>query len=108
MNDETKAAYRRLLYLAMVDIRNLCQSRGGASWNPLEWRRQNRRGRVAGALADWLHNLAHFSARNFERFDEQWFWAEHSRLCQRFPSQKLESFRDQYDADQTESPVDQR
>ena len=51
LNQHEKAAYRYLLYQAMLDIRNLCQSRGSESWNPLEWWRQYRRSRVAGALA---------------------------------------------------------
>jgi hypothetical protein len=49
-------AYRHLLYMAMLDIRVLCQSRGPASANPFEWWRAYRRSREAGALADLLHD----------------------------------------------------
>jgi hypothetical protein len=52
LNDQEKAAYRHLVYRAMLNIRNLCQSRGSESCNPFEWWRQYRRSRVAGALAD--------------------------------------------------------
>ncbi|HLX64278.1 MAG TPA: hypothetical protein VKX17_23600 [Planctomycetota bacterium] len=76
LSENKKAAYRGLLYHAMLDIRNLCQSRGKASYNPFEWKRQYRSSRVAGAIADWLHNLAKFSAEDFEGFDEDWFWRE--------------------------------
>jgi len=36
LTEHEKAAYRRLLYWAMIDIRSLCQSRGPATWSPLE------------------------------------------------------------------------
>ena len=85
LNDQEKAAYRYLLYRAMVDIRNLCQSRGSESWSPLEWWRQYRRSRVAGALADWLHNLAAFASRDFEGFSADWFWQEYANLGKRLP-----------------------
>jgi hypothetical protein len=35
----------------------------------------------AGAIADWLHNLAMFSARDFRGFDEQLFWKEFETIC---------------------------
>lgn len=76
LTPEQKAAYRMLIYRAQIDIRNLCQSRGHPSRNPLRWWRQYRRSRLAGALADWLHNLALFSALDFEGFSEDWFWRE--------------------------------
>jgi hypothetical protein len=97
VNEHQKNAYRYLLYWAMLDIRNRCQPRGGESINPFEWHRQYRASRVAGAIADWLHNLGAFAARDFEGFDEQWFWDEHSRLCERFPDADLQHFRRAYE-----------
>jgi hypothetical protein len=85
LTDREKAAYRHLLYGAMLDIRNLCQSRGSETWNPLEWRRQFQRSRMAGALADWLHNLAAFASRDFHGFSADWFWQEYAVFCRRFP-----------------------
>jgi hypothetical protein len=96
MDDNTKNAYRHLLYVAMLDIRLYCQSRGQFSWNPLEWYRQYRQSRVAGVLADWLHNLADYSSQEFNGFDEQRFWEEHTGLCNRF-SGKLEHYRKIFD-----------
>jgi hypothetical protein len=81
LSDSEKNAYRGLLYWAMLDIRNLCQSRGRESANPLEWRRQYKRSRLAGALADWLHNLAQHAAGDFKAFDTEWFWREYDGLC---------------------------
>lgn len=52
MDEVRKNAYRNLLYRAMVDIRTLCQSRGPARRNPIEWYRQYHDCRAAGALAD--------------------------------------------------------
>ena len=97
VNDNTKAAYRHLLYAAMLAIRNHCQSRGKPSLNPFEWHRQYRRSRVAGAIADWLENLAQFSMLEFEGFDERRFWDEHGYLCARFPGEQLERYREIFD-----------
>lgn len=81
-----RKAYRSLLYEAMVDIRNLCQHRGRESYNPFEWHRQYKLSRAAGALADWLHNLADVASRDFSGLDTKWFWWEYTEgLCKSFP-----------------------
>jgi hypothetical protein len=85
LSDHERKAYRNLLYEAMLDIRNLCQPRGRASRNPFVWRRQYRQGRAAGALADWLHNLAQYAATDFRSFDTDWFWHEYAGVCQDYP-----------------------
>jgi hypothetical protein len=97
MNNYKKAAYRHLLYVSMLAIRNYCQSRSRASINPLKWYRQYQHSIIAGALADWLHNLADFSVRDFDRFDEQRFWEEHTYLCRRFHQAKLYRYREIFD-----------
>ncbi|MCC9606300.1 hypothetical protein LOC68_18565 [Blastopirellula sp. JC732] len=38
-------------------------------------------------IADWLHNLALYSARDFERFEEESFWD-----CLRFYEQRYPDF----------------
>src|SRR5262245_45011111 len=96
MNEQQKNAYRLLLYWAMLEIRIRCQSYGPQSINPFEWYRRYRAGRIAGAIADWLHNLASFAAYDFDGFDEKWFWDEHSRLCKRFPDADLQHFLENY------------
>lgn len=97
MSDQSKNAYRHLLYVAMLAIRALCPSRNAASGNPLKWRRQYLNSRVAGGIADWLHNLAAYASRDFSRFDEEWFWREHQDLCRRFPGYRLERYREIFD-----------
>jgi hypothetical protein len=97
MNNETKAAYRHLLYVALLAIRNGCVYRERQSRNPFEWYKQYRRIRLVQAIADWLHNLADFSSRDFVRFDEQRFWSEHSRISQRFPKERIERYREIFD-----------
>ena len=84
LSDVEKRAFRYLLYCAMLDIRILCQSRGRVSWNPFAWRRQYLQSRMAGALADWLHNLALHATGDFERFDKDLFWREYDGLTRRF------------------------
>ncbi len=84
LSESEKKAYRHLLYHAMVDIRTLCQSRGRELTNPFAWRKQYRNSRIAGALADWLHNLAQHAATDFDGFDTDWFWVEYDNLIKRF------------------------
>ena len=67
LTEHEKAAYRRLLYYAMIHIRGLCQPR--LSWNPIEWQRHYYQSRLAGRVADWLHNLASYAARDFRGFN---------------------------------------
>ena len=98
MDDRTKAAYRHLLYVAMLEFRTL---EFKESWNPLAWRRRYRQALLAGAVADWLHNLAHFSALDFAGFDEKWFWRDHHNLCRRFPGDRLERYREIFDESMT-------
>ena len=93
MDELHRNAYRNLLYRAMIDIRTLCQSRNSASRNPFEWYRQYHRSRVAVALADWLHNLAMYAARDFESFDEELFWQAYERVLIRFPNSVLQHYR---------------
>jgi hypothetical protein len=97
MNDNTKAAYRHLLYVAMLAIRNYCQSRGNPSYNLWKCYHQYRQSRIAGAIADWLHNLAVYSSQEFNQFDEQLFWYEHTHLCSRFPKERLDRYREIFD-----------
>ena len=78
MDEQRQHAYRYLLYWAMLEIRPLGWLCWGwfRGWNPFYWRREGRRIRCAGAIADWLHNLALFSSLNFEGFSEEWFWRD--------------------------------
>ena len=84
LSENERVAYRSLLYDAMLDVRNLCQPRGSKSNNPLVWRRLYLQGRLAGALADWLHNLAQHAAQDFFSFDTDWFWSEYDGLVHQF------------------------
>src|SRR5688500_15176751 len=85
MDERRKAAYRKLLYRAMLDIRPI-------AWisfsNPLCWPANLAQIRSAGEIADWLHNLASYSAGNFEDFGEEWFWREFDALLERHPEMR--------------------
>lgn len=96
MTSAEKSSYRYLLYLAMLDIRIYCQSRGEPSRDAAEWERQYHSSRIAGGLADWLHNLAEAAAADFEQFDKDSFWRSHSYFCRRFPGE-LERYRTQFE-----------
>ena len=97
MNDQTKAAYRHLLYVAMIAIRNYCQPQARVSRNPFVWRRQYHESRIAGRLTDWLHNLALDSSLAFAGFDEKRFWHEHTLICQNHPEIGFERDREIFD-----------
>ena len=106
MDDQRKYAYRQLLYWAMLDIRIYCQSRGDLSADPAVWKDQYERSRIAGAIADWLHNLANQASRDFEGFTEEAFWQQHAYFCRRFPDGSFDVYRkrfDQYLGDGTDS-----
>jgi hypothetical protein len=98
MDEQRKYAYRQLLYCAMLDIRIYCQSRGRPSRNPFTWYRQYQHSRIAGAIADWLHNLADQASReDFAGFSEDGFWQTHAHFCRRFPDGSFAVYRQRFD-----------
>jgi hypothetical protein len=86
MTEAEKKAYRYILYCALLEIRTIAWL--GQSWKdrliPSRWIQNRRRVQMAGSLADWLHNLALFSALDFERFDQTWFWKDYDRIVRRY------------------------
>lgn len=87
MENDLQRAYRHLLYQAMLDFRPLAWRPYGLQWiSPSFYIRHIRHTRQVGELAEWLHNMAEFSRRDFAGFDEQRFWLEFSRLEKRFPA----------------------
>jgi hypothetical protein len=94
LSDAEKSAYRNLLYHAMLDVRMLCQSRGRETRNPIKIWQQYKRSRLAGALADWLHNLAQHAATDFNSFDTEWFWREYDGLTQLYSEVKTHQWMD--------------
>jgi len=90
MDERRKYAYRHMLYYAMLHIRQLAWLPWG---NPLRWRNAARQTRLAGVLADWLHNLALFAALDFAGFDEEWFWRDGQSMKSLNPEFNLEWYR---------------
>jgi hypothetical protein len=85
MDEHRKRAYRYLLYWALLEIR-------GVEWityrplrllNPFVLHRELKRVSRAGALADWLHNLAQISGEDFRDFNEEWFWRDYESMVKR-------------------------
>ena len=105
MDDLRKAAYRNLLYRAMLDIRPI-------AWmdfrNPLCWRHNLARVRAAGEIANWLHNLASFAASDFDHFSEEWFWRDYEELLRRRPLMRptLAFYRSEFDGGLAAGAVD--
>ncbi len=72
MSEARKRAYRYLLYRAMLDIGGgIAGSR--FSLHPRRIWRGYLLARRSGDLANWLHNLALYSSREFKGFQEDWF-----------------------------------
>jgi hypothetical protein len=89
MDEHRKYAYRFLLYWAMLDIRPIAWQPYRAQWfSPFFWRRHIRRVRALGELAEWLHNMASFSKRDFAGFEEKRFWDEFESLQLKQPEFK--------------------
>jgi hypothetical protein len=105
MDERRKEAYRYLLYWAMLDIRPLAwvPTRWFHWLNPVFFWGWGRRVRRAGHLADWLHNLALFSALDFERFDEGMFWETLRWYEGRHPEFVLSHYRDIFERRLAES-----
>ncbi len=102
MDQHQKYAYRYLLYWAMLDIRPIQWApRGIRRINPVFWVQHIRDIRQRGRIAEWLHNMAAFSCRDFAGFDEQRFWSEYDRLLVTFPN--LSYYRSIYKNALTES-----
>lgn len=99
VNAQRKLAYRWLLYWAMLDIRPLRWA--GSGWrqrlNPFCWWSNSRRVRLAGGIAEWLHNLAIYSALDFARFDEGRFWQDYQWLLDQYPRSGLERYRAEFE-----------
>ena len=106
MDEQRKHAYRWLLYWAMLDIRPLRWIGGG--WrqrlNPFCWWSSSRQVRVAGAIAEWLHNLAIYSVLDFARFDEEKFWRDYQWMLDNNPGAGLERYRAEFE--RRASPAD--
>ena len=100
--EQRKMAYRYLLYHAMLDIRPIAWMPFGfiRILNPFNWKNWkacSQRVRRAGVVADWLHNLALFSALDFERFDEERFWQDYRHFDERHPDFRLYAYKDVFE-----------
>jgi hypothetical protein len=98
MDEQRKCAYRWLLYMAMLDIRPLGWI--GRGWrqrlNPFCWFGRARQIRCAGAIAEWLHNLALFSVLDFAHFDEVRFWSDYQWMLDNNPGFGLERYQSEF------------
>ncbi|HEV7225955.1 MAG TPA: hypothetical protein VGN42_24835 [Pirellulales bacterium] len=99
MNEKRRKAYRYLLYHAMLDIRPIAWTHFSIfrSINPFKWQASLRQIRRAGIVADWLHNLALFSALDYEHFEEEWFWRDFDSYNARHPELQLSDYRDVFE-----------
>src|SRR5687767_8111029 len=80
----------------MLDIRSI-QWIGWRTWNPIHWQRESRRVRWAGAIANWLHNLALYSSHDFLGFNEEWFWRDFESVRLQFPEFGMDRYREMFE-----------
>lgn len=106
VDEQRKRAYRYLLYWAMLDIRAVqwLGRRSWRAWSPLYWRRELRRVQYAGAVADWLHNLALYSSVNFQGFNEDWFWRDFETVRSRYSEFGLAHYQDLFEQHADQPP----
>jgi hypothetical protein len=99
MDPNRKRAYRCLLYSAMLEIRQLAWIRIDPSplMVPEQPHATFNRVHRAGVVADWLHNLALFSALDFEHFDEDRFWRDLEGYQQQHSDLELAAYRRLFD-----------
>lgn len=103
MDDNRKRAYRWILYQALLDIRPLqwLEPRWYARINPFYWHRYRQAVRRAGAIANWLHNLALYSAIDFEHFDEERFWTDYRSTLGRYSGTCVAHYRAAFERELT-------
>ncbi|QIX61013.1 hypothetical protein HER32_07375 [Hymenobacter sp. BT18] len=71
----------------MADIK-LATASQGLSLNPWKIRQRRQHVKFVYEVALWLHNLALFSALDFERFDEERFWDDYRQFQRKYPPEK--------------------
>jgi hypothetical protein len=80
MDERRKSAYRHLLYQALISIRSnlswAMEDRAQAGIRTLFSLNGGRTEHKTYWLADAFHNLARYSALDFEGFDEAKFWKQ--------------------------------
>lgn len=100
MDERRKAAYRYLLHNFCLELR-LVSPYGATAFDALRdllWRNIKRqRAHHAFHLADAFHNLAYFSAKDFDGFDEEQFWNLDIRILNRFRKNGYDDFRAVFD-----------
>ena len=86
MTEERKNLYRKLLYTAMIDLR--------AHSSEFGWQESGQENvlQFVNSLTDWLHNLALDSSKNFETFNEEWFWRDYRTFRTQYPADKWATF----------------
>lgn len=89
MTKDKEAIYRRLLYVGILDIRNFSHRAFQETPNPwLPSLTQAEMITYVAALSDWLHNLAMYSARNFEGWNDEHFAIGYEEFCIAFNVEK--------------------
>lgn len=76
IDEARRRAYIVVLSAGLLHLKwDLACCLGGVSWwNPRAFLHQIRRVRIAAWRASALHNLAIEASRDFDHFDEEWFW----------------------------------
>ncbi len=97
MDEDRREAYRDLIYHAMLLLRAYptWPVQGIKILSLRAWRQARHQAMLRSAIANWLHNLADYSARDFEGFSENAFWHEGRNWRRKYP--EFDSLKMHYD-----------
>lgn len=87
ITNEKKEAYRFLMYYSFLHIRSIEGMANPSSIiiNPFRIVKIVKYINEAGAVANWMHNLALFSSLGFRGFKENEFWQSSQHLKKKYP-----------------------
>jgi hypothetical protein len=86
-------AYRHLIYVSMLDMRASPPKPLWHWWSLRRWTEIYQDSCRAKKLADCFHNLAYYSVRDFEGFEEQRFWDDLARFESQFGPKSCYDYR---------------
>lgn len=108
MESQRKFAYRRLLYDSLLAIRAESWALARVRWwNPRSWAQALTALRRCNALVDGFHNLASYSAQEFEGFREDLFWRYLTSLQHRHSEMNFGVFQAEFERLLAERPATQ-
>jgi hypothetical protein len=96
MDAVRKQAYRHLIYISMLDMR--CSPPTPIWWSFRRWREIYAELCRAKGLANCFRNLALYSVRDFQDFDEAMWWQNLGRIMREYQARSNYDYRCVFDS----------